>query len=271
MSTYLISDIHGCYDELRLILKKLSFDSKKDYLWIAGDLVSRGNNSLEVLRYLYSIRNRIKIVLGNHDLNLISVYFGVKENKKENFFDAFLSAKDSLKLINWLRSQSILCIDKQKRIIMVHAGINPAWNINLAKKYALEIKSHLLSDDFRFFLKNIYDDKICNSKKYFNKINHLRHSINSFTRMRYCYPNGQLNFTYKKSPNINSYPLIPWFKMKNSFSRKYSIVFGHWSSLRGVHIDAPFFALDHGCCWGGELMVMRWEDKKYFYQPYLQK
>ena len=73
------------FKELKLILEKSNFNVKTDYLWIAGDLVSRGQYSLQVIRYLYSIRDRTKIVLGNHDLNLIAVYSGIQINKKENY------------------------------------------------------------------------------------------------------------------------------------------------------------------------------------------
>ncbi|QCI16977.1 symmetrical bis(5'-nucleosyl)-tetraphosphatase [Buchnera aphidicola (Aphis helianthi)] len=268
MSIYFISDIHGCYKEFKLLLKKSNFNIKTDYLWIAGDLVSRGPNSLEVMRYLYSIKDRIKISLGNHDLNLIAVYSGVQKNKKENCFDDFLSAKDSHKLINWLRSQSILQIDEIQKIIMVHAGISPQWNLETVKKCSLEIKKALLSKNYPLFLDSVFNNKIDYWDDHFEKINRLRYSINVFTRMRYCYPNGKLNLICKESPNVVQYPLLPWFVISNKFIEKYSIIFGHWSSLKGTNVPNQFFPLDQGCCWGGELLMLRWEDKKYFYQDY---
>lgn len=266
MSIYFISDIHGCYKEFKLLLKKSCFNEKKDYLWVAGDLVSRGPNSLEVMRYLYSLRKRVTIILGNHDLNLIAIYSGVKENKKENCFEEFLSAKDSLKLINWLRYQSILKIDKKRKIIMSHAGISPKWNINTAQKYAVEIEKNLSSENYSIFLKSVFNNKIDYWNSNLKKIDRLRYSINAFTRMRYCYPDGRLNLLSKKCPKLVSYPLIPWFKIPFIFPKEYSVFFGHWSSLRGYKVNRPFFPLDNGCCWGGELTMFRWEDKKYFYQ-----
>lgn len=271
MSTYFISDIHGCYKELRLILKKSNFNIKKDCLWIAGDLVSRGPNSLKVMRYLYSIKSSIKIVLGNHDLNLIAVYSGIQENKQENCFDDFLSAKDSHKLINWLRSQSIVRINEEQKIIMVHAGISPKWDLETIKKCSLEIEESLLSNEYPLFLKSTFNNKINYWNSNFKKINRLRYSINVFTRMRYCYPNGHLNFTCKESPSIIRYPLLPWFFISNKFIEKYSIIFGHWSSLKNTNVPCQFFPLDKGCCWGGELFMLRWEDKKIFYQSYQKK
>lgn len=272
MSTYFVSDIHGCYKEFKLLLLKSSFNSKKDYLWIAGDLVSRGPDSLKVLKYLYKIKNRVKIVLGNHDLNLISVYAGIKENKKENFFDDFLSSPDRFKLIYWLRHQSLLKIDKKRKIIMSHAGISPQWDINTAENYAQEIECFLSNDNYSLFLEAMYGNTINFwHKKKLNKLDRLRYSINTLTRMRYCYPDSRLNLFVKQSPNFVKYPLQPWFLIKNKFIKDYDIFFGHWSSLKGSYIPKPFFSLDAGCCWGGELIMFRWEDKKFFYQPFLSK
>ncbi|XNM63869.1 metallophosphoesterase [Escherichia coli] len=74
MSTYLIGDIHGCYDELIALLQQVEFTPGKDTLWLTGDLVARGSGSLEVLRYVKSLGDCVKIVLGNHDLHLLAVF-----------------------------------------------------------------------------------------------------------------------------------------------------------------------------------------------------
>lgn len=271
MSTYFTSDIHGCYKEFRLLLKKSSFNPKKDYLWIAGDLVSRGRDSLKVLRYLYSLslKRRVEIVLGNHDLNLIAVYSGIKKNKEENFFDELLSSSDIDKLINWLRCQNILKVDKNRKIIMSHAGISPQWDINIAEKYALKIKEFLSHDSYSLFLESMYSNKVMFWDVNLHQLDRLRYSINAFTRMRYCYPNGKLNLFYKQSPNVVKYPLQPWFFIQNNIPKDYSVFFGHWSSLKGTYVPKPFIALDSGCCWGEKITMFRWEDKKIFSQKYL--
>jgi len=266
-----MSDIHGCYKEFIRLLEKAEFNCKKDYLWIAGDLVSRGIDSLKVLRYLYNLKNRVKIVLGNHDLNLISVYSGIKKNNKNNHFDKFLAASDSHKLIRWLRSQKILKIDKKRKIVMTHAGISPHWNLNIAQKYAIDIERFLSSDNFDLFLESMYDNKVTMWHSDLNGLDRLRYSMNVFTRMRSCYPDGRLNLFYKQSPKMLKPPLKPWFFMKHNFPQDYYIFFGHWSTLRGTAVPQPFFSLDSGCCWGGELMMFRWEDKKIFSQKFFSQ
>ena len=59
MSTYLIGDVHGCYDELIALLAQVEFDPRSDTLWLTGDLVARGPGSLEVLRYVKSLGDSV--------------------------------------------------------------------------------------------------------------------------------------------------------------------------------------------------------------------
>lgn len=270
MSTYFIGDIHGCYKEFRLLLKKSSFNDKKDILWITGDLVAKGPDSLKVIRYIKSLKNRAKVVLGNHDLNLIAVYSGIKKNNPKNNFDHILNAKDASNLIDWLRCQSILEIDDKRKLIMSHAGISPQWDIHTAKRCALEIKNFLSGKNYTVFLKEMYYNNIHFWSLNLNKLDQLRYAMNAFTRMRYCHSDDRrLNMQYKKSNKFTQNYLYPWFFMQNKIPKEYSIFFGHWSTLNKNIVPDPFYLLDTGCCWGKELTMFRLEDKKWFSQSYI--
>lgn len=76
MANYIVGDIQGCFDELQQLLKQAEFNSQLDTLWFAGDLVARGPKSLETLRFAYQLGDAARVVLGNHDLHLLSVALG---------------------------------------------------------------------------------------------------------------------------------------------------------------------------------------------------
>ncbi|CAL4042468.1 bis(5'-nucleosyl)-tetraphosphatase (symmetrical) ApaH [Buchnera aphidicola] len=269
MSTYLVGDIHGCFNQLKLLLRQVSFNVDKDTLWCTGDLVCRGANSLDVLCFLYSLGDRVKIVLGNHDLYLLSVYYGINNNKKEDFVTDVLKYKDVKVLMSWLRKQPLLQIDEEKKIIMSHAGIYPKWNLDTLIRCAREIESILSSEDYLIFLHLLYENNLNNCTTNLTGFNRLRFIVNVFTRMRYLYPNGDLNMVCKESPSKFTLPLQPWFSVGNNIHKKYTIFFGHWSSLLDDNLPYNIYALDTGCCWGKKLSMIYLEDKIYFSQDCL--
>ncbi|GAB7264442.1 hypothetical protein DZJ_09920 [Dickeya ananatis] len=133
MATYLIGDVHGCAVELKALLAQVAFNPESDTLWLTGDLVARGPDSLDVLRYVRSLGDSVRMVLGNHDLHLLAVYAGISRNKPKDRLDPLLSAPDADDLINWLRRQPLLQIDEERKLVMTHAGITPQWDLDTAK------------------------------------------------------------------------------------------------------------------------------------------
>ncbi|MXP51132.1 bis(5'-nucleosyl)-tetraphosphatase (symmetrical) ApaH [Pantoea sp. SoEX] len=264
MSTYLVGDIHGCYKELRTLLNKVDFNPQNDTLWLTGDLVSRGPNSLNVLRYIKSIDHCVKLVLGNHDLNLLSIYAGINNAKPKYNLTKLLKSEDIDDLINWLRCKPLIQIDEQKKIIMSHAGITPQWNLKTAKKCASEIEKILSSDMYSSFLSSIYGNMPNNWSEELKGLARLRFITNAFTRMRYCFNNGQLEMFSKNIIESSNMPIKPWFDIKNKISDDYTIIFGHWSALKGKGTPKNIIGLDTGCCWGGNLTLLHWEEKKYW-------
>lgn len=266
MSTYLIGDVHGCLDELLALLAQVNFDPQQDTLWLTGDLVARGPASLDVLRYVRSLGPAVRLVLGNHDLHLLAVYAGISRNKPKDRITPLLEAPDADELINWLRRQPVLQVDDELKLIMAHAGITPQWDIETAKMCAREVESVLSSDSYPLFLDAMYGDMPNNWSSELTGLARLRFSTNALTRMRFCFPNGQLDMICKDTPDSAPAPLKPWFELPRLVDPEYSIIFGHWASLEGKGVPDGIYGLDTGCCWGGDLTMLRWEDKRYFTQ-----
>lgn len=267
MSTYLIGDVHGCYDELTTLLQHINFTPERDMLWLTGDLVARGPGSLDVLRYVRSLGDAARIVLGNHDLHLLAVYAGISRNKPRDRLTPLLEAPDADELINWLRRQPLLQVDDEKKLVMAHAGITPQWDLETARNCARDVEAVLASDSYPFFLDGMYGDMPNNWSHELSGIARLRFISNALTRMRYCFPNGQLDMFFKDTPDSAPARLKPWFTLQGQVVGEYSIVFGHWASLEGKGTPEGIYALDTGCCWGGSLSCLRWEDKAWFTQP----
>ncbi len=108
MPLYAIGDIQGCYDELRALLARLRFEPERDRLWLVGDLVNRGPQSLESLRFVKGLGDAAVCVLGNHDLHLLATHVGARQPKSNDTLKAVLNAPDRDVLLVWLRGLPLL-------------------------------------------------------------------------------------------------------------------------------------------------------------------
>lgn len=256
MAVWAIGDIQGCFNSLKKILNKIDFDPKKDKLWVAGDLVNRGEGSLETLEYIYSIKDSVEVVLGNHDITLIGAYYGLK--KSNPTLDPILHSPRVDELMSWLKSQKFLHVDDELGFCMSHAGISPMFTLEDAKKYANRIESKLNSSSSKDWLEEMFNGKVTKLEDNLTSIDLDRYIINSFTRMRFCYADGTFDFNEKYAPTKELYDLglMPWFEVEKRKSIKHKIVFGHWSTLGNYEGD-NVICLDTGCLWGRSLTVAR--------------
>ncbi|MFV8460143.1 bis(5'-nucleosyl)-tetraphosphatase (symmetrical) ApaH [Vibrio campbellii] len=267
MSNYIVGDIQGCFDELQLLLETINFNPQKDTLWVAGDLVARGPKSLETLRFIRSLGDSAKVVLGNHDLHLLAVSLGLFSAKPKDKTQAILDAEDREPLLKWLRQQPL--IQEHPEFVMSHAGISPQWNLERARIENQEVVALLQSDKWQWLIENMYSNTPDLWDVNLHDIERYRYAINSFTRMRFCFTDARLDMVCKLPPSeITNEPLVPWFDLPQRIKLDKTVVFGHWAALEGYQ-DKDVIGLDTGCVWGGELTALRWEDKQFFTQKAL--
>lgn len=282
MAIYLVGDVQGCFHELQALLAQVNFDKSQDVLYLAGDLVARGPNSLETLRFVKSLGTSAKAVLGNHDLHLLAVYAGIKKAKASDNLAKLLAAEDIDELMSWLATQPLLqkipTPDKSNTnsatcddgfACMTHAGISPQWTLEQAIEQASFIETRLASAERNTWLSLMYGEEPNNWLEAETEVEKFRYSINAFTRMRYCFSDGSLEFMQKDSPDENQISeIFPWYQLAKTVDST-PWVFGHWASLMGKSSHTNVYALDTGCVWGHQLTLLRWHDKKHFIQAAL--
>lgn len=261
MSIYAIGDVQGCYDTLRALLDKLSFDPARDSLWFTGDLVNRGGQSLETLRFIKGLGERAVVVLGNHDLHLLAEQFKPLERRQKNQdLRRVLEAEDGKELLAWLLRRPLLHHDPQLNFVMVHAGLAPQWNLERAKVEALRVHDELTRRDPREVLLRMYGDRPRGWGRRLRGQERTRATINALTRMRFCNAKGEISFEAKGAPGTQPVGYYPWFEVPGARERPFRVVCGHWSAL-GRFEGLGVYGVDTGCVWGGRLTALKLDDE----------
>lgn len=256
MATYAVGDVQGCLEPLKCLLDRVKFDPSQDTLWLVGDLVNRGPQSLETLRFLYSMRHSVVSVLGNHDLHLLAIANHSARLKKKDTLREVLNAPDCADLLFWLRQLPLMHHDAERKISMVHAGIAPQWSISEALARAAEVQQALSDDSlYQAYLDGMYGDQPNIWHDELTGIDRLRLITNYFTRMRFCSADGQLELKAKEGIDSAPQGFAAWFSHPDRLTRNDTILFGHWAALEGRCPVPNTIALDSGCVWGGKLSL----------------
>lgn len=263
-SIYAIGDIQGCYDPLRRLLDAFGFDERKDRLWLVGDLVNRGPQSLAVLRFVRSLGAAVSMVLGNHDLHLILRAAGYGKPSAEDTFDDVLNAPERDELIDWLRRQPLCHVEAG--CVLVHAGLLPQWSAEQAQALSNEVCSALTAPDRDAFLAQLWGSEPIRWADELAGWARLRVIVNAMTRMRFCHGDGAMEFRAagSKGTLADAPPgCVPWFDLPDRRSTDHTVICGHWSAL-GLYARDNLVALDSGCLWGGALSAVRLADRALF-------
>lgn len=261
MATLAIGDVQGCYDQLMRLLERADYDERHDVLWFVGDLVNRGPQSAQTLRFAKKLGARQVTVLGNHDLALLVIAAGIKKPHRGDTYDELLAAPDRDELVDWLRHQKLM--HSGDGYAMVHAGLLPQWSLAQALALAREVETALQGADSREFLSHMYGNQPVRWRDDLAGYDRLRVIVNAMSRMRLVTPDGAMEFSHKTGLASVPAGYLPWYDAPARTSRAEHVIFGHWAAL-GLLLREDVICLDSGCVWGRALSALRLEDRRLF-------
>lgn len=258
MAHYLIGDVQGCDAALQRLLDKIAYSPSRDTLFLLGDLVNRGPDSAGVLRRLMAYGDAARCLLGNHDLHLLAIAHGVRAPHRSDTLDGILHAPDRPALLDWLRQQRLAMTEQVQgeEILLVHAGVLPAWTARQTMALAGELEAVLQGPDLPDFLHRMYGDEPTRWDDKLQGDARLRVIVNALTRLRFCTPEGEMEFASKEGAADAPPGYLPWFEVPGRQTAQVTVAFGHWSTLGWLN-RPDVLALDTGCVWGGALSAMR--------------
>jgi bis(5'-nucleosyl)-tetraphosphatase (symmetrical) len=264
VSHYVVGDIQGCYAEFQQLLDVIAFDPAHDRLWLVGDLVNRGPDSLSVLRTVKALGDAATTVLGNHDLHLLTVAAGHSAAHRADTLDGILNAPDRAELLDWLRRRPLVVCEGE--LLLVHAGLLPSWTPAKAVMLSREVEAMLASEQHDDFLRGLYGDNPARWDDALTGHDRLRVIVNACTRLRFCAEDDTMSLVEKRGPAYAPPGLLPWFAHVQRKSAGVTIFCGHWSSL-DLMLAPNVLMLDSGCLWGGTLTAIRLDDRRLFQIP----
>ena len=264
MSHYVVGDIQGCYAEFAQLLDMIAFDRARDRLWVVGDLVNRGPDSLSVLRTVKAFGAAASTVLGNHDLHLLIVAAGHRAAHGRDTLSPILEAPDRDELLAWLRRQPLVVLEG--KLLMVHAGLLPSWTPARAVMLSREVETVLASATHDDFLRHLYGDEPARWDDDLTGYDRLRVIVNACTRLRFCSADDAMNLKEKRGPEYAPAGSAPWFAHPERKSAGVKVLCGHWSAL-DLMFAPNVMMLDSGCLWGGTLTAVRLDDARVFQVP----
>ena len=247
MATYVVGDVQGCFKTLERLLDKINFDPQKDFLWFIGDLVNVGKNSLKALKWAYKNRDSCNLLIGNHELNLLCIAYGLAEPHDDDTLNDVLEHNKRDLWLDWVRTRPL--IHEENDYFLVHAGVHPNWSLEETRNVAKHVEEALRGPDYLEYLTKW-------KKKFFKKWEEdlgekkrVATALNIMTKMRFLDQDNHLVKNVKGELQNAPEDLTPWFRLLDSSFKNKKLLFGHWSAI-GVHQEKNITGLDSGAVWG---------------------
>lgn len=153
-----MSDIHGQYDAFIKMLETINF-SEKDTLYILGDIIDRGEKSVELFDYIKSHKN-IKMILGNHEKMMLDYFHNYTsklqrprllqlwvDNGGNKTIDSILKSKNSdekiKEMVDYFNALPLYIDVKigKKKFLLCHAGMVYRKNFSLEENIEMNLKN----------------------------------------------------------------------------------------------------------------------------------
>jgi bis(5'-nucleosyl)-tetraphosphatase (symmetrical) len=256
MPTYAIGDIQGCRREFDALLERVAFDPSRDRLWLVGDLINRGPDSLGVVRRVRDLGEAAVSVLGNHELHLLAIRYNDVAPKSSDTLDALMAAPDFEDICEWLRAMPLLVDDPSLGFVMTHAGIPHVWGLDEARARAREVEAVIRGDGHREYFAGMYGNQPDLWDDALQGMPRWRAITNYFTRMRLVTDEGRLNLGFKGALTDAPAGWHPWYELRGRRPLGSTLLFGHWAALQELPRRRDVVALDTGCVWGGSLTAL---------------
>lgn len=126
--TFVIGDIHGCFDELQELIEKIELKDE-DMLISLGDIIDRGNKSKEVYHF-FKNRSNSKVLMGNHERKHLNGILSYAQEIVKIQFD-----KEYDEFLNWINSLDYFY--ETDEAIIVHAAFEHDKEINSQREDVL--------------------------------------------------------------------------------------------------------------------------------------
>lgn len=253
MTTYWVGDLQGCNASLGHLLDRVGFSPSRDRLVVVGDLINRGPDNAGVLDRLMALGDSAECLLGNHDLFVLAAYHGAKSLKRGDTVQTLFEHPNAAAYMDWLAARRMARFESG--CLLVHAGVLPQWSVTQTLTLAAEVETVLASADRHDFLHQMFGNQPDRWSDDLTGIERLRVIVNALTRLRFCTPDGVMEFATKEGLAGAPAGHVAWFDAPNRQTRGVPLVFGHWSTLGGL-CRPDLACLDTGCLWGRQLSAL---------------
>jgi bis(5'-nucleosyl)-tetraphosphatase (symmetrical) len=269
MAHYVIGDIHGCSRTLARLLTRLPLRAGRDRLLLTGDLVNRGPDSLGVLRWAMEQGSELVCVLGNHDLHLLGQAYEIEGFSPARALEKVLDAPDAGRILQWLRTRPLLFHEEESGVLLVHAGLLPAWTLHDALQLGARCQALLAGPGALELLRAMKTIQPEPAPEIPAELRAPASFLRVVSSLRVVDAQGAMvpGFTgalQERPPGSRA-----WFSAEERQTRGQRVLFGHWARL-GLMLREDAWCLDSACVWGKALSAVRLEDGEVFQEPFAE-